>query len=120
MTNDKIIKKFLKKVDYIIPLAALVGAPLCEKNKKLATNVNLNAIKKILQFKKAEQKIIYLNSNSGYGIGEKNKYCDETSPLNPISHYGITKVQAENEVLNKKIKTLFVLDLLLYLASHTE
>ena len=42
--------------------------------------------------------MIYLTTNSGYGIGKKNKYCDENSPLKPISLYGQTKCDAENEV----------------------
>ena len=56
---------------------------------------------------KPNQKIIYLNSNSGYGIGEKNKYCDERSPLNPISLYGKTKSQAEKKVLNFRNSVCF-------------
>ena len=34
ITDEKVIKKVLKNQDIIIPLAALVGAPLCEKFKK--------------------------------------------------------------------------------------
>jgi nucleoside-diphosphate-sugar epimerase len=102
--NKSVLKFYLKNVDFVIPLAALVGAPLCEKNKKLATQVNLNQIKNILSLIKKNQKIIYLNSNSGYGVGEKNKFCDENSPLNPISHYGKTKVQAEKLVIMRKEK----------------
>ncbi len=50
----------------------------------------------------AKNKIIFLTTNSGYGIGEKNKFCDENSPLKPISLYGRTKCDAENEVLKSK------------------
>jgi nucleoside-diphosphate-sugar epimerase len=102
--SKSVLKFYLNNVDFVIPLAALVGAPLCEKNKKLATQVNLNQIKNILSLIKKKQKIIYLNSNSGYGVGEKNKFCDENSPLNPISHYGKTKVQAEKLVIQRKEK----------------
>jgi nucleoside-diphosphate-sugar epimerase len=104
VSKKNILKFYLNKVNFVIPLAALVGAPLCEKNKKLATQVNLNQIKNILSLIKKNQKIIYLNSNSGYGVGEKNKFCDENSPLNPISHYGKTKVQAEKLVIMRKEK----------------
>ena len=96
--NKNLIKKLLKKNEYIIPLAALVGAPLCEKNKFAATSTNLTAIKNICKYSTKKNKIIFLTSNSGYGIGEKNKFCDESSPLRPISLYGRTKCEAESEV----------------------
>ena len=99
VTSVSVLKKHLKNVDFIIPLAALVGAPICEKNKKQATAVNFTQIKIILKFINKNQKIIYLNSNSGYGVGKKNKYCTEESSLNPISHYGVTKVQSEQYIV---------------------
>jgi len=99
--KDNIIKKNIKKQDYIIPLAALVGAPLCEKNRKKAVITNVGSIKKILKYKRKNQKIIYLTTNSGYGIGEKNKYCDENSELRPVSLYGKTKNLSE-ELVKKK------------------
>jgi len=100
--NKRLIKKLIKSNDFIIPLAALVGAPLCEKNKKEAIAVNLESVKFIMSKVKKNNKIIYLTTNSGYGIGKKNKYCDEKSPLNPISLYGRTKVEAEKIVMNHK------------------
>jgi len=90
ITKPKVVKKIIKNVDFIIPLAALVGAPLCEKYKEKAKKVNVSSIKLILRFIKKNQKIIYPTTNSGYGVGEKNKYCDENSPLRPISLYGVT------------------------------
>ena len=100
--NLSILKKQIKEHDFIIPLAALVGAPLCEKNKKDAIAINFESIKTILNNLNDKKKLIYLTTNSGYGIGEKNKYCDESSTLKPISLYGQTKCDAENEV--KKFK----------------
>ena len=96
--NIKIMKKLIKGHHYIIPLAGLVGAPLCEKFKKDAISTNLQAIKLILKFMNKNHKLIYLTTNSGYGIGEKDKFCDENSLLKPISLYGKTKCDAENEV----------------------
>tara|TARA_B100000029_G_C17599336_1_gene965256 strand:+ start:1200 stop:2138 length:939 start_codon:yes stop_codon:yes gene_type:complete len=105
--NKKLINREARKNDYIIPLAALVGAPLCEKNKKEAISVNLDSIKLLLKCVNRRNKIIYLTSNSGYGVGKKNKYCDENSPLNPISLYGNTKVAAEKEVMKFKNSICF-------------
>ena len=100
--NKKLMKKLVKNNEFIVPLAALVGAPLCEKNKKEAINVNLDSIKTLVKNVTRKNKIIYLTTNSGYGVGEKNKYCDENSPLNPISLYGRTKVNAESYVMKCK------------------
>ena len=100
--DAKIIKKYIKKNEFIIPLAALVGAPLCEKNKKVAVATNLTSIKIILRYLTKKNKLVFLTTNSGYGIGEKNKYCNETSPLKPISLYGRTKCDAEKLVLQHK------------------
>ena len=96
------IKKFIKGKNIIIPLAALVGAPLCEKNKKLSSLTNVGSVKLILKNIKKNQKIIYPTTNSGYGIGEKKSFCTELSPLKPISHYGKTKMKAEKLVMKHK------------------
>jgi nucleoside-diphosphate-sugar epimerase len=105
--NKTLIKKCLKNNEYIIPLAGLVGAPLCKKNKKEAITTNFGAIKLLLKFLKKKNKLIYLTTNSGYGVGEKNKLCDENSPLKPISLYGRTKCDAEYEVRKKKNTIVF-------------
>jgi len=98
-----LMKKLIRKHDVIIPLAALVGAPLCEKFKRDATSTNLGSIKTLCKYATKSNKIIYLTTNSGYGIGEKNKYCDENSPLKPISLYGRTKCDGE-ELVKTKVK----------------
>ncbi|MCR2060864.1 NAD-dependent epimerase/dehydratase family protein [Campylobacter helveticus] len=99
--DETLIKKEVAKADIIIPLAAFVGAPLCKKNAKLARMINFEAIKMISDFASKEQIFIYPNTNSGYGIGDKDAMCDENSPLNPISEYGKDKVEAELYLLEK-------------------
>ena len=96
--NKKLLKKLINENQIIIPLAALVGAPLCEKNKKLAREINLKNIEFIVKNLSKKHQILYPTTNSGYGIGLKNKFCDENSPLNPISLYGRIKVDAEKIV----------------------
>ncbi|MDC1177530.1 SDR family oxidoreductase [Candidatus Pelagibacter sp.] len=96
--NKKLLKKLVKENEFIIPLAGVVGAPACEKKPKDATEINFNQIKNIIKFSSKKNKIILPVTNSGYGIGKKNEFCTEESPLNPISHYGITKVKAEKEI----------------------
>ena len=99
--DGNLMKKIISKNEYIIPLAGLVGAPLCEKYKKEAVSVNYKVIKDCVKYSK-NKKIIFLMSNSGYGVGEQNKFCTEDSPLNPISLYGKTKCDAEKEVIKAK------------------
>ena len=100
--DKKIMKKLIRQNEYIIPLAALVGAPLCDKNKKEAVSINYDSIKSLVSLSTEKNKIIFLTTNSGYGVGEKNKFCDENSPLRPISLYGRTKCDAEKEVMKFK------------------
>ena len=98
--NYKLLKEEVKKNDVIIPLAAIVGAPACDLNPDLATELNFNQIKNIKELMTKDQLIILPVTNSGYGIGKKDLYCDETSELNPISHYGKTKVESEKLILD--------------------
>ena len=96
------MKKFYNKNDIIFPLAALVGAPLCEKNKKAAKEINEVSILNMAKYLSKDQRVIYPNTNSGYGISEKQKICDENTPLNPISLYGITKKRSEEAILERE------------------
>jgi nucleoside-diphosphate-sugar epimerase len=96
-----VIVPLLKKHDVIIPLAAIVGAPACDKDKTAAWSTNYEAIKLIINNISTEQRIIYPTTNSGYGIGDLDKECTEDSPLKPISIYGQTKVEAEKAVLDR-------------------
>jgi|TARA_B110000027_G_C16105889_1_gene295271 nucleoside-diphosphate-sugar epimerase len=107
VTKTSVVKRIIKKQNIIIPLAALVGAPLCAKNKKQTIKTNVTSIEIILKYIKSSQKLIYPTTNSGYGIGQKDKFCDENSPLNPISLYGTTKLQAEKLIMTHKNSVAF-------------
>ena len=100
--DERVVSEHLKKTDVIFPLACLTGAPICDRFPLEAQAVNLDAVKMILKLRSPEQRVIFPTTNSGYGIGEKNKFCDETSPLRPISLYGRLKVDAEKAVLDAK------------------
>lgn len=95
-----VLERCIREADLLIPLAALVGAPLCDQDPIGARTTNLDAVKLVLSLRSRSQKIIYPNTNSGYGIGEKDTFCTEDSSLRPISLYGRTKVEAEQAVLN--------------------
>tara|TARA_B100001564_G_C20589812_1_gene647296 strand:- start:12 stop:950 length:939 start_codon:yes stop_codon:yes gene_type:complete len=99
--NIKSIKKYLSEHDVVVPLACLVGAPLCNLKEDEANQVNFQSIKAMIDNLSKDQYVIYPTTNSGYGVGEKDKYCTEDTPLKPISVYGKTKVQAEEYIANK-------------------
>jgi nucleoside-diphosphate-sugar epimerase len=99
--DEAAIKPLLTKADVIIPLAALVGAPACDMDKTAARTINTGAVKLITSLSSKSQMIVIPNTNSGYGIGQKDKFCTEETPLNPISLYGTSKVEAEKAVLDR-------------------
>ena len=100
VVNLDILKEELPKADVIIPLAALVGFPLCDRDKRGAVEINHGVNAWIAKNKTPEQKVIYPCTNSGYGVSVDGSVCTEESPLNPISLYGQTKVAAEEEFKN--------------------
>ena len=99
--EEDVLGPLLKKADYIIPLAALVGAPLCSRDKVGTITTNRDAILTLAKLASKEQRIIVPTTNSGYGIGQKGVYCTEETPLNPISLYGRAKVEAEKALLDR-------------------
>jgi len=98
--DEALVKPLAAKADIIIPLAALVGAPLCKRDPLNAKTINLDAVTMLVKLTGKNQRILYPTTNSGYGIGAKDAFCTEESPLNPISLYGTTKVDAEKAVLD--------------------
>ena len=96
-----VLKPLIKKADVVIPLAALVGAPLCRDDEIGTVTTNRDAVVTLTRILSKEQRILIPTTNSGYGIGEAGKYCTEETPLLPISSYGKTKVEAESAVLDR-------------------
>lgn len=89
--------------DYIIPLAAVVGAPACKFNTERAWRTNYWSIKNMLT-KCKNAKVIIPTTNSGYGVTKEYDgnlvHCTEETELNPVSVYGESKVSAESAVLD--------------------
>jgi nucleoside-diphosphate-sugar epimerase len=100
--DEGLMKDLVKSADVIIPLAAIVGAPLCGRDKIATETTNRDAIKMLCRLASKEQRFLVPITNSGYGIGEKGKMCTEESPLRPISAYGVTKVEAEKAILERE------------------
>jgi len=91
----------LAKADVVIPLAALVGAPLCDRDPITATAVNRDAVAELLRHAGRDQTVLVPITNSGYGIGEPGKLCTEESPLRPVSRYGRDKVELERIIMDR-------------------
>lgn len=100
--DQGLIKNLSKEFDAIIPLAAIVGAPLCAQMPKETEEINFLAIKYLTEVLSKDQILLMPVTNSGYGIGKKDEVCDEKSPLNPISLYGKTKVKAEEVIMQRE------------------
>jgi nucleoside-diphosphate-sugar epimerase len=100
--DERLMKQLVAAADVIIPLAALVGAPLCDRDPVAARTTNFEAVALLCRLVSDSQRIIMPVTNSGYGVGEKGIHCTEETPLRPISLYGITKVQAEEEILQRE------------------
>ena len=99
--DQRTLQSCMADVDLVVPLAALVGAPVCGRDQSGAVSTNQGAVELLCSLAAKSQRIIYPTTNSGYGIGEKGKHCDEDTPLRPISLYGVTKVKAEEAVLER-------------------
>jgi nucleoside-diphosphate-sugar epimerase len=98
ITNNKFLQYLVERHDVVIPLAAIVGAPACDANKELATNINYKQIQTIVDNLKPWQKLVMPNTNSQYGSSKD--IITEESPFNPLSHYAKTKCQAEEYIMD--------------------
>lgn len=99
---EGVMAPLLKKADIVIPLAALVGAPMCSQDPVGARTINHDAIALMLKLLSKQQLVLMPTTNSAYGTGDKNNFCTEESPLNPISLYAKEKVEIEKELMQRE------------------
>lgn len=97
--DDRLLRRLLKSVDVVIPLAAIVGARACDRDPWLARAINFEAVALLNQLRSPRQLVVFATTNSGYGTRTDESYCTEDTPLEPISLYGRTKVEAETVLL---------------------
>jgi nucleoside-diphosphate-sugar epimerase len=98
--DESLMAGLIKEADVILPLACIVGAPASDRDPWLATSVNLEAVQLVNRLRSPNQLVVYPTTNSGYGTTTGDVFCTEETPLEPISLYGRTKVQAEAELLD--------------------
>lgn len=113
INNHKEVISYLRKNDVIIPLAAIVGAPACKLNPFYSEQTNFKTMVELSSNISKDQMVIFPTTNSGYGVGEKGKYCTEESELKPVSSYGKQKVELEkiyqnnNSSISLRLATVF-------------
>jgi nucleoside-diphosphate-sugar epimerase len=97
--DESLLRRLVTEADALIPLAAVVGAPACDRDPWLARSTNFEAIRLLNRLRSPRQLVVYPNTNSGYGAKTGDTFCTEETPLEPISRYGRDKVEAEQELL---------------------
>jgi nucleoside-diphosphate-sugar epimerase len=100
--QKSVLAPLMKSADVIIPLAALVGAPLCNLDPVGATTINHDAIELMISLISQDQIVLMPTTNSAYGTGDSDNYCNEDSPLRPISQYAIEKVEIEKKLMQQQ------------------
>jgi nucleoside-diphosphate-sugar epimerase len=99
--DDRLLRDLVPRSDAILPLACLTGAPACARDPDTARRVNVEAVKTIADLMSPQQCLIFPSTNSGYGIGQTDIFCDEETPLRPVSIYGRLKVEIESDLLQR-------------------
>jgi nucleoside-diphosphate-sugar epimerase len=97
--DEATVAGLVKSHDILVPLAAIVGAPACARDPIMARGVNHEAVALINRVRSRSQPLVLPSSNSGYGTKSGATHCTEETPVEPITVYGVTKVEAEREVL---------------------
>lgn len=105
--DKELMSKYISSADIIIPLAAIVGAPACLKDPEMASSVNKDSMIWMFNKVSSSQQILMPTTNSAYGSGDENNYCDEESKLNPLSLYAKDKVYVEKYLMDKENATSF-------------
>jgi nucleoside-diphosphate-sugar epimerase len=99
--DESLMRRLIASADILIPLAAVVGAPACDRDPWLARSVNLEAVQMLNRLRSSQQLVVFPNTNSGYGAQSGEQFCTEETPLEPISLYGVTKRDAETDLLQR-------------------
>ena len=98
----EVVAPLIKHADFIIPLAAYVGAPLCKRDPVGAQTINHDSVMFMLASLSKDQSVLMPTTNSAYGTGDNDNFCTEKSPLNPISKYAIDKVEVEKQLMERQ------------------
>ncbi len=104
----KALKPHLQWADAVVWLAALVGDPACALSPDVTVAINQEAVQSLSQ--NFNGRIVFLSTCSVYGAQDGE--LSEDSPINPLSVYAVTKLEAEKHLAGKnaiifRLGTLF-------------
>jgi nucleoside-diphosphate-sugar epimerase len=98
--DEAVMRSALSGADAVIHMAGIVGASACDRDPVLAKSVNFESVRLLNRLRSSDQLVLFPNTNSGYGATSGQQFCTEDTPLEPISLYGRTKVDAERVLLD--------------------
>ena len=103
---DKLVE-CMQNADAVIHLGAIVGDPACALDRDLTIEVNLIATRTIAEVARGYgiRRFIFASTCSVYGASENDELLTETSPLNPVSLYAISKLASEKVLLDMAADT---------------
>lgn len=99
--DTEAVKPFLKDADVVIPLACLVGAPLCNLNPVDAELLNVRAHVEMFKLLSPDQLVINPSTESVYGRQSGRDALTEDSPTGPLVSYGVQKLDVENALQDR-------------------
>ncbi len=107
----------LKGIDAVIHLAAIVGDPACDKNNTHSIEVNLESTKALLELCKRMKirKFIFASTCSVYGASDN--ILTETSEVNPLSLYALSKMHCEQIILDRVKDNDFLVPVIMRLST---
>jgi nucleoside-diphosphate-sugar epimerase len=98
--DETVMRELVGRHDAIVHLAAIVGAKTCDRDPILTRTVNYESVLLLNRLRSRNQMVVFPCTNSGYGTRTGELHCTEETPLEPISLYGKTKVEAEKALLD--------------------
>ena len=103
--DGRLLRQMVPSAEVVIPLAALVGAPACDRDPIAARTINHDAMIALLELLGTHQHVVMPTTNSAYGHGQEGHHCDENSPLYPLSQYARDKVEVEQSLMEHERST---------------
>ena len=87
--------------DAVVHLAALSNDPVSDLDPELTFDINYRATVRLARLARAAgvSRFVFSSSCSNYGASGP-QVLDETAPFNPVAPYGVSKVQAEQGILD--------------------